>query len=142
MLSEDFSRSLPVTGEPVVTDNRTGRMWQGCASGMSGTLTQCSGSVVEESWEDSLSYCEGLTWGGFSDWRMPNREEFASIIDITVSEPAVDNSAFPDTPASDFWTSSPLAHYIDGYTMRIQNGILGLAPPVVPHSNLCVRGGH
>ncbi len=32
-------------------------------------------------WEEALAYCEGLTLGDHSDWRLPTIKELNSIVD-------------------------------------------------------------
>lgn len=98
----DFARTT--AAEPVVTDNVTGLMWQGCAAGWSGG--DClSGSTQQYTWQDALDYCDGLVWGGYDDWHLPDFHELQSILDYGNS-PAIDQNAFPNTPAYLFWSSS------------------------------------
>lgn len=66
-----------------ITDNATGLMWQQADDG------------TTRDWENSLSYAEGLTLGGHSDWRLPNAKELHSILDYTRC-PDVTNSAAID----------------------------------------------
>jgi hypothetical protein len=56
-------------------------------------------------WGGALAYCASLGAG----WRVPSLTEIQTIIDDGKEFPAVDTSAFPDTPSEDFWTSSPKA---------------------------------
>ena len=102
-----FSRSDPAPGQLVVADGKTKLMWQGCAAGQSGTLVACTGGATPYTWQAAMTYCEGLTWGGFSDWRLPDFHELQSIIDWGRYNPAIDGTAFPGTPADYFWSSSP-----------------------------------
>ncbi len=47
---------------------------------------------------------------GFSDWRMPTREELRSIVDYGKSPgPAIDSNFFPNTEPSFFWSASGFA---------------------------------
>ncbi|MFO8071258.1 MAG: DUF1566 domain-containing protein, partial [Polyangia bacterium] len=99
-----FEASI-VSGDRVVEDSLTGLTWQGCAAGLTGEA--CGGGSPEGmSWQDALAYCEGLTWGGESDWRLPNSEELQSIASYRCEAPAIDSSAFPGTPGWHFWSSS------------------------------------
>jgi hypothetical protein len=95
-------RSAPVTCRPsryqlqadgTVSDQATGLTWQGKVD---------PGSY---SWGDALKYCASLGAG----WRAPSLTEVQTIIDDGKEDPAVDATAFPDTPVDDFWTSSPHA---------------------------------
>ena len=80
----------------VVTDNRSGLMWQQGTS---------DGGLP---WDAGVGYCDGLNLGGYSDWRLPKLIELLSIADFTRSGPAIDTtSAFPGTPSDRFWTSTP-----------------------------------
>jgi hypothetical protein len=100
--AERFTRTA--TAEPVVTDNVTGLIWQGCAAGLTGS--SCGlGSASRYTWGDALAYCDSLSWGGSSNWRLPDEYELHSIIDYGRSS-GVDPTAFPATPYSLFWSSS------------------------------------
>jgi len=94
-----------VAGEPIVMDNLTGLVWQGCLPGTSGSNCS-SGESMKMLWKESLSYCEGLDWGGYNDWRLPNITELQSIVDTRKNGPAVDIEIFPRTPKDAFWSSS------------------------------------
>jgi len=67
-------------GDGTITDHATGLMW----------TKNDNGAGV--SWESALSYAEGFSHGGYTDWRLPNAKELQSIVDYTRS-PATTNSA-------------------------------------------------
>ncbi len=98
MLTATFSMPLfaaftstTVQGDVIVTDTETGLIWQ---------KTYVSGT----NWRQALSYCESLTYAGYSDWRLPNKNELASLINYEKYSPASD---FPDMPSNNyFWSSS------------------------------------
>jgi hypothetical protein len=98
-------------GNGTVTDSATGLIWQKCSAGLGTTLGNCStGSISTTTWKNAITYCEGLTLGGRSDWRLPNVSELRSIMDYTKSpRSAIDYSAFPDTQFSYYWSSSTYA---------------------------------
>jgi hypothetical protein len=97
------------SNEPVVLDNITGLLWQGCVRGMSGSVCDSGLPGGQYSWSDALAYCEGLYWAGYSDWRLPNRKELRSIVNERSYSSSVDATAFPGTPSYFFWTSSSYA---------------------------------
>jgi hypothetical protein len=90
-----------------VTDSMTNLMWQQCSGGLSGAT--CSGTAALLDWEAAITYCEGLSLGGFTDWRLPNVKELKSISDMTKANPAIDDASFPNTITSDYWSSTSLA---------------------------------
>ena len=59
-----------------------------------------------------MTYCENLTLpaGGYSDWRLPNRNELQSIVDYSRYNPAIDTTYFPGTVASYYWSSTTYAY--------------------------------
>jgi len=58
---------------------------------------------------DAVKACAELRLGGHDDWRLPTRAELLTLVDDTRCSPAIDADAFPDTPSTWFWTSTPYA---------------------------------
>jgi len=83
-----------VLGGGLVRDTLTQLVWQQQAS--TTTMT----------WADAKTYCANAGSG----FRLPTVKELVSIVDLTVTSGAtIDQTAFPNTPAETFWTSSPSA---------------------------------
>jgi len=91
--------SAPLTdnGDGTVTDARTGLMWAK------------AGPEASMRWEEALSYCEGLSFGGYTDWRLPSKTELRSIMDFSRCDPASDPAFFPDTRSAYYWSSTSSA---------------------------------
>ncbi|MDA8243189.1 MAG: DUF1566 domain-containing protein [Elusimicrobia bacterium] len=132
----------------VTVDNVTGLMWvtnsgdacAGCAGGYvsSGTYT----------WARALDACNNLTYAGYSDWRLPNIRELASLIDYSqASAPTINGSYFLNAAGAYYWS---------GTTYMINTGMaeavdFSAAGPQVAYYNKtttpaavyvrCVRGG-
>ena len=91
-ISSDFATS---SNGKTVTDNRTGLMWQ-------------KEYVTGKTWRQALAYCQNLNaegYGGYSSgWRLPNKNELASLLDPGKSSAPYSN--FPDMPSNWFWSSS------------------------------------
>ena len=79
-----------------VKDNATGLIWQKCSKGLSGLNCE-SGSVDDLIWESAITYCEGLSLGNRTDWRLPNINELKSIVDYSRYHPAINIDYFPNT---------------------------------------------
>ncbi|HUT77949.1 MAG TPA: DUF1566 domain-containing protein, partial [Polyangia bacterium] len=143
--SERFARDLSVSGQPIVTDNVTGLIWQGCSYGLTGD--DCTGgSATAAGWSAQLVNCDGLDWGGHADWRLPDRYELMSILDHgKASAPLIDATAFPNTPSSYsyFWSSSSRANNTSyAWAASFEyGGLLNSGKTVVDFYARCVRGG-
>jgi len=114
----------------VVTDSISGLMWQDISN--STTYTQ----------PNAITYCEGATTGGYSDWRLPNIYELQSIVDITKSTAPTIYATFQNTVSSYYWCStlraadSTYAYEIGFSTYNTTYGGTGNG-----NYTRCVRGG-
>ena len=88
-------------GDGTITDNVTGLIWTQDISSYSMT------------WSDASSYCESLTTGGYTDWRLPTVKELWSIRDFSQGWPWVDTDYFylvgdgSQQSQHHSWTSTP-----------------------------------
>jgi hypothetical protein len=64
------------------------------------------GGLMRLNLTDAAAHCAGLTLGGFSDWRLPSLIELESIVNDATYAPPIEPTAFPNTPADWFLTSS------------------------------------
>jgi hypothetical protein len=90
---EQSNNNFIDNGNGTVTDTDTGLMWQ---------QETAQGSY---NWEQALACCEGLTLGGYNDWRLPTVKELLSIVDYS-RYPAIYTTYFPDTVVDNYYLSS------------------------------------
>ena len=101
----------------IVEDIRTKLQWQRCSLGQTWTGATCAGEATEYKWDAA----QRLAPAG---WRLPTKDELASLVYCSSGEPAywkpkgcegafgrptIWPAAFPNTPQSWFWSSSPYA---------------------------------
>ena len=55
--------------------------------------------------QQQLDAIAALDAAGHTDWRMPNRTELQTLVDLTKYSPCIDTEAFPDIDGGWFWTS-------------------------------------
>lgn len=92
-----------------VTDTQTNLIWRRCAEGMSWSGGTCSGTTTEYTHGAALIRAASEATSSGKAWRLPNVKELASIVDRSRMNPAIDITAFPGTPSSAFYSSSPYA---------------------------------
>jgi hypothetical protein len=126
---EQSDEKFKDNGNGTVTDNRTGLIWQKKeASGMP--------------WANSIAYCEGLSLGGHSDWRLPNAKELESLTDDSHYNPAINSSFFPTANNKRHWTSTSLASGpTDAWYVSFYDGTLWESSKATYYDVRCVRGG-
>ncbi|MBR4531440.1 DUF1566 domain-containing protein [bacterium] len=90
---ESVFKTLTVNGDEVITDSATGFMWQ-------------KNFTEKEEWKQALNYCENLVYAGYSDWRLPNKNELLSLINSQNDNPDLDFSCVNDNGTSCRFISS------------------------------------
>ena len=89
-IPEDTFTVSVVNGDEIVTDAATGLIWQ-------------KGDLSAKRWKEALEYCESLNYAGYSDWRLPNINELASLANYDKYSPASD---FPGISQENYWSST------------------------------------
>jgi hypothetical protein len=104
------SLSFTDNSDGTVKDNATSLIWQKCSGGLNND-SACSGTATTYTWGNAITYCNSLLLAS-KTWRLPNRNELESIVDISkTAAPTIDSTAFPGTifPTS-YWSSTTCAN--------------------------------
>ena len=110
-------------GDGTLTDTVTKLQWKRCSEGQVWNGSACSGGAVAETWQLALQRADAAEFAGHRDWRLPNIKELGAIVERACTGPALDSGAFPQAPASTYWSSSP--GMLDGdsvWVIRFENG--------------------
>ena len=99
-------------------DTSTGLMWKRCSEGQTWDIVNevCVGVAKPFTWQAALNHVQDVNLGingtenlNHSDWRLPNRNELASLVEHQCDTPAINATMFPSTVAGPYWSSSPNA---------------------------------
>ncbi len=97
----------------IVTDNSTNLIWQDTIEVKQNTKTR--------SFQDAITYCNGLEIDTLTNWRLPNYNELYSIVDIS-KDPAIDTSfinAAAKYTQDYYWSSTSDIHQNVPYAWKI-----------------------
>jgi len=59
--------------------------------------------------DDFIADLNSARFGGYSDWRLPGKEELRSICDYGRVNPSINTTYFPNTGSHGYWSSTALA---------------------------------
>lgn len=94
-------------------------------------------------WEQALNYSEQLTWGGYSDWRLPNIKELQSINIETSSNPSLNTTFFSQIGTKFIWSSTSLPNQTSkAWYLDTKFGITTYKLKTNRIWTICVRGGY
>ena len=88
-----------------VKDTQTGLIWQRCSLGQTWSGTSCTGTAATYNWTNALQTAKNMGNG----WRVPNIKELDSLIEQACYSPSINETYFPNTVNSYYWSSSPVA---------------------------------
>ena len=63
-----------ISNQKVVLDNNTGLMWQQTIP------------TDPYKWDGAVSYCNSLSYAGYSDWRLPTPQELLTIVCLRIRD--------------------------------------------------------
>lgn len=119
-------------GDGTVTDNETGLMWEVATS-------------PAVTWDVALANAVSATTATYTDWRLPNAKELASIVDKACASPAINAVVFPATVSGSYWTSTPVTNAGSEnsvFTIDFTNGSLNASAKNVASNVRLVRAGN
>ena len=101
------ANEFTVNANGTASHSATGLQWKLCNEGQTGT--GCTGIASAMSWGQALQAAKNSSFAGFTDWRLPNRQELESLLDETCTSPAINVDVFPNAKGDWTWTSTTSA---------------------------------
>jgi len=114
ILASSAESEFLIHEEGTASDQTTGLMWMRCSLGQEWKGGACSGKAASYSWPEALKAAAQNDFAGYADWRLPNKNELASIVEERCVGPSINEKVFPATPSTFFWSSSPYAGLANG----------------------------
>jgi hypothetical protein len=102
-----------ITNDGTVTDLKYQLIWLRCSVGQQWQDGQCRGDIVAAPWDEALGIAKQHNDAGYTDWRLPTIYELSTLVELRCHRPAINLNVFPNTPAADFWTSTPFSNNPD-----------------------------
>lgn len=100
------SSNFTIQNNGTVIHHPTGLMWMRCSLGQTWDGANCTGSASIYNWQNALAQHE-THFVGYADWRLPNKNELATIVEERCWSPTVNSAIFSNVPSARFWSSSP-----------------------------------
>jgi hypothetical protein len=66
--------------------------------------------TTNKTWSEAITYCEGLSLGGYNNWRLPSVEELMSITDKGRYNLSID-PVFTNVVSDSYWSATTDASY-------------------------------
>lgn len=123
-------------GDGTISDNATGLMWP-----KDGVGTGCnSGATL--AWAAAITWAEGLEFAEHDDWRMPNRFELESILDLG-RYPHINSTFFSSTRTTNpYWSSSTCSgDTANAWYVHFNTGVASFNAKTTAYYVRPVRGG-
>ena len=99
-------------------DTKTGLMWMRCAVGQRWAGGHCSIDYEARRWVLAAGAADAVNAGGgfagHRDWRLPDLEELAGLVESRCIRPAINLAVFPEAPITGYWSATPDADYSRG----------------------------
>lgn len=129
-MTEAVLTSETVGEDVIVTDSTTGLIWQK--------------NYDSKKWTKALKYCEDLDYAGRTDWRLPNKNELASLLNLAKSDKLYSDFPDMDCQTCSFWSSSAPVRVDDkdyAWYINFKSGGVYTNRKIEDYLVRCVAGG-
>lgn len=90
-----------------VLDTKTNLVWRRCTEGLSWDGKSCKGKVARFKFGEAKQRAEAAKPVDGKAWRVPAKDELATLVIKGKGKPMIDAEAFPNTPNALHWAKRP-----------------------------------
>lgn len=139
----------PQTGDPFFGQDGTYRINvpsyslanSGLKDSVTGLVWQREPEQKVKTQAEAVTYCDDLELGGQTDWRLPTRLEYVSLLDLGMGSGYALPAQIPLEATGNYWTATATAKETDQfYIMNDQLGAWTLGVASTKFAARCVRG--
>ena len=124
-----ISNHFTDNGNGTITDNLTQLIWQKTPNATAVT------------WENAITYAEGLSLASANDWRLPNIKELQSLNDESLSNPSVNQTFFGSIGVKNYWSSTTVQNQtLNAWFWNTEFGITTFGLKTTVNYVICVKG--
>lgn len=115
-------------GDGTVIDTETGLMWKRCPEVIAITYDACdTGTLIKFPWLHALARADKVNalggFAGYTDWRLPDIKEMASLMELRCYQPVISRRLFPESEGTlEYWTSSPSTEEGYAWAFSLESG--------------------
>jgi hypothetical protein len=135
------SENFIIKADGTAIDTSTGLMWMRCNLHQAWDGSTCVDIVFMDypvyTWQRALLAARDINSGAlnvdnddapgfatYTDWRLPNKNELASIIEEQCWSPTINETVFPGASSSPYWSSSPYINLNSAWSIDFRNGTI------------------
>ncbi len=78
-----------------------------CSIGQTWDGNTCLGEADSLTWKQALEVSLSTQFNQLKSWRLPNLKELSVILERACVRPSINQTIFPNTPSSSYWTNTP-----------------------------------
>lgn len=103
------TRDFVLSDQGTAIHQPTGLMWMRCSLGQTWNSAEnrCTGTATTFNWDEASNRATNSTFGGYNDWRLPDKAELATIVELRCWSPVINTQVFPNTSSAWYWSSTP-----------------------------------
>lgn len=129
-----------MANENVIHDLQTDLYWEVKSLSATDRRSNSKKMTFDEFANDYINYLNGVSFGGFDDWRIPTQLEIRTLIDYAKICPALKSEGFANLLADDYWCGEFAVRSDAAWVMNLNLGACTTKNKTLQSYGIAVRG--